>query len=59
MTNVVIVIRNGTIESIYTRNKNICCEILDMDVEDDEAELKRNERRLSSIQNSKTYQEIY
>ena len=57
MTNVVIVVRDGRVESVYSRNKNIDIELLDLDTQDlDERE--ELEKRLSAIENSKTYKDI-
>jgi len=57
MTNVIIIIHDGRVESVYTRNKNIEVEILDLDTQDidEEKELKH---RLSEIEKSKSYKDI-
>lgn len=57
MTNVVIVVRDGRVESVYTRNKNIEIELLDLDTQDLE-ERDVLEARLSIIENTKTYKDI-
>ena len=57
MTNIAIVIRNGRVESVYTRNKKIEIEVLDLDTQDYN-EKKVLKHRLSQIENSKTYKDI-
>lgn len=57
MTNIVVVIKDGRVEEILSRNKNIQIEILDMDTQDDN-DLQGKERRLKEIHNSKSYKDI-
>ena len=57
MTKVAIVVRGGMVESVYTRNKNIDVELLDLDTIDED-ERRERERRLSEIESSKTYKDI-
>ena len=57
MTKVAIVVRGGMVESVYTRNKNIDVELLDLDTLD-EAERREREKRLSEVEGSKTYKDI-
>ena len=57
MTKVVIVVRDGMVESVYTRNKNIDVELLDLDTLDED-ERREREKRLSEVEGSKTYKDI-
>lgn len=57
MTNVVIVVEDGRVTEVYSRNKNIEIELIDLDTQDSE-ELKEKQRRLKEIENSKTYKDI-
>ena len=59
MTNVVIVIEGGMVQYVYTRNKNIRVEVIDLDVNGDEDAERFNTRRLSEIENSKSYKDIF
>lgn len=57
MTNIVIVVENGRVTEVYSRNKNIEIELIDLDTQDNE-ELKEKQKRLKEIENSKTYKDI-
>ena len=57
MTNVVIVVKNGMIEQVYSRNKNVEVEILDMDTQNAD-DLVFREYRLKQIENAKSYKEL-
>ena len=63
MTNVVIWVEGGLVQAVYTRNKNIRVEVLDMDFEGGDEEQEREycakERRLEQIKASTTYKCIY
>lgn len=57
MTNVVVVVKDGRVEQVYCRNKNIEVEILDMDTQDID-DLKQIELRLKQIRSIKSYKEL-
>lgn len=57
MTNVVVVVRDGRVEQVYCRNKNVEVEILDMDTQDID-DLEQIEWRLKQIQSTKSYKEL-
>ena len=57
MTNVVIVVRGGMVESVYCRNKNVLAEVIDLDTQDTD-ELDEAEKRLAAIENAKSYKDI-
>lgn len=57
MTNVVIVVEDGRVTEVYSRNKNIEIELIDLDTQDSD-ELKEKQNRLKEIENSKTYKDI-
>lgn len=57
MTNVVVVVKDGRVEQVYCRNKNIEVEILDMDTQDID-DLEQIEWRLKQIQSTKYYKEL-
>ena len=57
MTKVVIVVHDGRVESVYTRNKNIEAEIIDLDTQDPDERCELD-KRLVAIETSKTYQDI-
>ena len=59
MTKVIVVVKDGMVTSVYTRNKNVEVEVLDFDsqsFEDDE--IKALRKRLDDIEKSKTYKDI-
>ena len=57
MTNVMIVVKDGSVEQAYCRNKNVEVEVLDMDTQDID-DLEQREWRLKQIQNEKSYNEL-
>lgn len=57
MTNVVIVVKNGMIQEILCRNKNVEVELLDLDDQDIES-LKEKEQRYKELRRSKSYKDI-
>jgi len=57
MSKVIVVVNGGRVESVYTRNKDIEVEIIDLDTQD-ESEEKVFTKRLSQIENSKSYKDI-
>ena len=57
MTKVIVVVEDGMVTSVYTRNKDIEVEILDFDTLEDD-ELKELRKRLDAIEKSKTYKDI-
>ena len=57
MTNVVVVVKDGRVEQVYCRNKNIEVEILDMDTQDID-DLEQLKWRLKQIQSTKYYKEL-
>lgn len=57
MTKVVIIVKNGLIEQVYCRNKNIEVEILDMDTQDLDT-CKEREQRLKQIKKANSYKEL-
>lgn len=59
MTKVIVVVKDGMVTSVYTRNKNVEVEVLGFDsdcFEDDENKALR--KRLDAIEKSKTYKDI-
>ena len=44
-------------KTLYSRNKNIEIELIDLDTQDSD-ELKEKQHRLKEIENSKTYKDI-
>ena len=58
MTNVVIVVKDGLITDVFSRNKDVVCEIIDFDTQD-ESEYKVAEKRLAQIEQAKSYKSIY
>ena len=57
MTKVIIVVRDGMVESVFSRNKNVVTEVIDLDTED-ERELNEAEKRLAAVEDSKSYRDI-
>ncbi len=57
MTKVIVVIEDGMVTGVYTRNKNVEVEILDLDTQSLD-ELKEMRKRLDAIETSKTYKDI-
>lgn len=57
MTNVIVVVEGGRVTEVYSRNKNIEIELIDLDTQDSD-ELKEKQHRLKEIENSKTYKDI-
>lgn len=57
MTNVIIVVKNGMVQEVLCRNKNVEVELLDLDDQDIES-LKEKERRYKEIHRSKSYKDI-
>lgn len=57
MTKVAIVVKDGRVQEVLTRNKNIEIELLDLDDQDIE-NLKIKEKRYEKIQMSKSYKNI-
>lgn len=57
MSKVIVVVKGGRVESVYTRNKDIEVEVLDLDTQD-ESEEKESAKRLTQIKNSKSYKDI-
>lgn len=57
MTNVVVVVKDGRVEQIYCRNKNIEIEIFDMDTQDIN-DLEQIKWRLKQIRSTKSYKEL-
>lgn len=57
MTKVVIVVKDGMVQEVLS-NTNIDVELLDFDSQD-EAELKKNNRRYAEIQKSETFKEMF
>ena len=59
MTKVIVVVEDGMVTSVYTRNKNIEVEVLDFDIQSfEDDELKEMRKRLDAIEKSKTYKDI-
>lgn len=57
MTNVVIVVKNGMVQEVFCRNKNVEVELLDLD-EIDINELREKEQRYKQIVESTSYKDI-
>lgn len=57
MSKIIIVVRRGMVESVFSRRKDIEVEVVDFDTEDPD-ELKVVERRYAAIENSKSYKDI-
>jgi len=57
MSKVIIVVENGRVTNIYARNKNIECEVIDLDTLD-ENDLKEKEQRLRDVSRSRSYKDI-
>ena len=57
MTNVVIVVKDGRVQEVLCRNKNIEVELLDLDDQDIES-LKEKEKRYEELLNTKSYKDI-
>lgn len=57
MTKVIIVVRDGMVESVFSRNKNVVAEVVDLDTEDED-ELNEAEKRLAAVEDSKSYRDI-
>ena len=57
MTKVIVVVNDGMVESVYTRNKNIDLEVIDLDSQDAQ-EARESEKRLAEIERSKSYRDI-
>ena len=57
MTKVVGVVEDGMVTGVYTRNKNVEVEVLDLDTQSLD-ELKEMRKRLDAIEKSKTYKDI-
>lgn len=57
MTNVIIVVKDGRVEEVFCRNKNVEVEVLDMDTQDPD-ELKERTARYENIRKSKSYKDI-
>ena len=58
MTNIVIVVKDGLVTDVFSRNKDVVCEIIDFDTQD-ESEYKVAEKRLAQIEQAKSYKSIY
>ena len=59
MTNVVIVVEDGRVTEVYSRNKNIQVEVLDLDVWNcNEEEHKKTKKRLGEVEKAKSYKNI-
>ena len=58
MTNVVIVVKDGLITDVFSRNKDVVCEVIDFDTQV-ESEYKSAEKRLAQIEQAKSYKSIY
>lgn len=62
MSKVIVVTKDGFLEEIYCRNKNIEIELIDIGNESpgfDEKEYKRNVKRYAEINKSESYKCIY
>lgn len=57
-TEVVIVIKNGMLQSVYSNKKNVIVELLDMDTQRDD-EIEYNDERLTEIKRKKSYKEVF
>lgn len=57
MTNLVIVVKDGRVDEVLCRNKNVEVELLDMDTQDPE-ELQQLEKRLNEVHGCKSYKDI-
>lgn len=57
MTKVIIVVESGRVTNVYTRNKNIECELVDLDTTN-ESEYREKAKRLLDVERSKTYKDI-
>lgn len=57
MTNLVIVVKNGMVQEVLCRNKNVEVELLDLDDQDIES-LKEKEQRYKELRRSKSYKDI-
>jgi len=60
MTKVIIDVKGGLVQAVFTRNKNIEVEVIDWDeAEQNEEYSKWAEKRWKQIEKSKTYKQIY
>jgi hypothetical protein len=57
-TEVVVVIKNGMLQSVYSNKKNVIVELLDMDTQRDD-EIEYNDERLTEIKRKKSYKEVF
>lgn len=57
MTNVVIVVKDGMVQEVLCRNKNVEVELLDLDEQEIEL-LKEKEQRYKKLNQSKSYKDI-
>ncbi len=57
MTNIVIVVKDGMVQEVFCRNKNIEVELLDLDEQNIE-DLREKEKRYEEIQKAKSYKDI-
>ena len=57
MTKVVIIVKDGIVQEVLCRNKNVEVELLDLADQDIES-LKEKEKRYEELQKSKSYKDI-
>ena len=57
MTNVVIVVEQGIVKQVYSRNKNVEIELLDLDT-NYETTYKNIKDRIKKIEDSKSYKPL-
>lgn len=57
MTNVVIVVKDGMVQEVLCRNKNVSLELLDLDDQDLES-LQEKEKRYAELQKATSYKNI-
>ena len=57
-TEVVVVIKDGMLQSAYSNKKNVTVELLDMDTQRDD-EIEYNDERLTEIKRKKSYKEVF
>lgn len=57
MTKVIIVVKDGMVQEVFCRNKNVEAELLDLDEQNIE-NLREKKKRYEEIQRSKSYKDI-
>lgn len=57
MSKVIITVKDGRVQEVYSRNKNIDVEVIDFDTQNPD-ELKSVEKRYEQILKAKSYKDI-